>query len=128
MDNCIQYIKIAANYKCITLMPGPSKHLSSRDLTVELGQVRHSIAVVSKFHPSFVFQPAETNKTFECNICLKRFTRRTKLNSHLEAIHQQEQQHQQWRFQCPCCENESFRTLTQLITHCDEHHDIDFGI
>lgn len=75
------------------------------------------------------FQPAETKKTFECNICLQKFTRRTKLNNHLEAVHQQEQeQHHQWRFQCPCCENKLFRTLTQLIGHCDEHHDIEFGI
>ena len=107
-------------------MTGPLKHLSSRGLTVELGQVQHSIAFV--IHSFVLFQPAETNKTFECNICLKRFTRRTKLNNHLETIHQQEQEHQQWRFQCPCCENESFRTLTQLIAHCDEYHDIDFGI
>jgi len=33
---------------------------------------------------------------------------------------------QQWQFKCPCCEDELFRTLTQLIAHCDEHRDIEF--
>lgn len=74
------------------------------------------------------FQPVEQRKKFECNICLQTFTRKTNLNHHLQVAHDQELEQHPWRFRCPCCEVSPFRTLTQLISHSNEHHDIEFGM
>ena len=76
-----------------------------------------------------IIQPVETKKKFQCDLCSQSFTRKTNLNNHLETVHAREQQHPKWRFQCPCCEEaEPFRTLTELIAHCNHNHNIEFGM
>ena len=34
-----------------------------------------------------------------------------------------------YRFECPQCEDVQYRTMTELVSHCNEHHhDIKFGL
>ena len=54
-------------------------------------------------------------KTFECDICVERFSRRDGLESHCKRMHQQKE------FVCEICENE-FSTVNELANHTAINH------
>ena len=62
-------------------------------------------------------------------MCPKGYSRRTKLNCHMEEVHGVKELHPNWRFQCPrCSEKKPFRTLTAMMAHCNECHQVEFGM
>ena len=71
----------------------------------------------------------QTTKPFQCDMCPQQFTRKTNLNKHAASAHGEELTCHALRFECPKCEAVRYRTMTELISHCNEYHkDIDFGL
>ena len=70
-------------------------------------------------------------KKFECTHdgCTSAYSRRTKLNDHLEQVHglQIERVRVQKRYNCPFCKHDRFRTVSLLLAHCEKDHDAKLG-
>ena len=61
-------------------------------------------------------------KQFQCPHCEIAYSRNTRLNKHLEESHGITVQKLQKRYNCPYCDQDPFRTATDLVTHCETEH------
>lgn len=59
---------------------------------------------------------------FQCPHCEACYTRKTRLNSHLEDKHGVEALRPEGRYRCPFCDHAGFRTSVDLVNHAERAH------
>ena len=67
-------------------------------------------------------------KAFRCSECCKAYSRVDRLNEHLRKEDNIRTTQRSGRFECPfsCCE-ESWRTMAEMPSHCEEEHKENLG-